>query len=62
MPLPYTGALLASYNIQNFTFEASEEDENKCSRCDKLKEHHHNEKRDGTISEYEWCYDFLLDF
>ena len=31
----------------------------KCSRCDKLKEHHHNEKRDGK--ELEWCYDFLLD-
>ena len=36
-------------------------DDNKCSRCGKLKEHHHTKKRDGTISEHEWCYDFLLD-
>ena len=45
-----------------YTFEASEEDENKCVNCDKLKEHHHTKKRDGTISRHEWCYDFLLDF
>ena len=44
-----------------FTFAASGEDENKCGRCDKLKEHHHNKKRDGMISGHEWCYDFLLD-
>ena len=44
-----------------YTFKASEEDENKCVRCDKLKEHHHTKKRDGTISKSEWCYDFLLD-
>ena len=44
-----------------YTFEASEEDENKCDNCDKLKEHHHTKKRDGTISKSEWCYDFLLD-
>ena len=45
-----------------YTFQASGGDENKCGRCDKLKEHHHNKKRDGTISKSEWCYDFLLDF
>ena len=44
-----------------YTFEASKGDENKCGKCDKLKEHHHTKKRDGTISEREWCYDFLLD-
>ena len=44
-----------------FTFVASGGDENKCGRCDKFKEHHHNKKRDGTISKSEWCYDFLLD-
>ena len=44
-----------------YTFQASGGDENKCGRCDKLKEHHHNKKRDGTISKSEWCYDFLLD-
>ena len=51
----------AYWHIIAYTFQASEEDENKCSRCDKLKEHHHNKKRDGTISKFEWCYDFLLD-
>jgi hypothetical protein len=43
-----------------YTFRASEGDENKCGRCDKLKEHHHTKKRDGTISMDEWCNDFLL--
>ena len=44
-----------------YTFEASKGDENKCGKCDKLKEHHHTKKRDGTISMDELCYDFLLD-
>ena len=44
-----------------YTFLPSVEDENKCDYCDKLKEHHHTKKRDGTISNSEFCYDFLLD-
>ena len=47
-----------------YTFQASKgifKASNKCVRCDKLKEHHHTKKRDGTISKHEWCYDFLLD-
>ena len=52
---------ICPYLLYNFIFKASEEDENKCDNCDKLKEHHHTKKRDGTISEHEWCYDFLLD-
>jgi len=47
------------YFVQVYTFEASGGDENKYGRCDKLKDHHHNQKRDSTT--YEWCYDFLLD-
>ena len=46
---------------KSYEFQASGGDENKCGRCDKLKEHHPNKKRDGTISKSEWCYDFLLD-
>ena len=46
---------------REYTFKASGGDENKCGRCDKLKEHHHTKKRDGTISKHVWCYDFLLD-
>jgi hypothetical protein len=57
----WRGALYGIGRNDWFTFAASEEDENKCGRCDKLKEHHHNKKRDGMISGHEWCYDFLLD-
>ena len=55
------GDHLGENKVCPFTFQASGGDENKCGRCDKLKEHHHTKKRDGTISKSEWCYDFLLD-
>ena len=45
--------------MREFTLEASEGDENKYGRCDKLEEHHHTKKRDGKISMDEWYYDFL---
>ena len=52
---------LRNWGMREFTLEASEGDENKYGRCDKLKEHHHTKKRDGKISMDEWYYDFLLD-
>jgi hypothetical protein len=62
LELELTGATsLFAYLAILYTFKASEEDENKCDNCDKLKEHHNTKKRDGTISKHEWCYDFLLD-
>ena len=60
-PFTIEGGLPAFPDLMDYSFEASETDENECCRCDKLKEHHHTKKRDGTISKYEWCYDFLLD-